>query len=144
MKKATTTLKEIEHMEIEQQNVFDFPEPENLYSTVWMYRVHMPVLLIRVHKPNETDYISLFFENPVYFQGKMNWKGARFDVATTQECEKLFRQVTGQDATHPILPATKLYVVDTGIGEGDDSLVKIIAMHVYVTTKDYKIGDFFA
>ena len=131
-------------MEIEQENIFGFPEPETLHSTVWMYRVHMPVMVIRVSKPNDdTDYVSLFFENPIYFQGRMRWQGARFDLATAQECDKFFLQVTGVTNLDSSVPQ-RLYVVNTGIGEGDDALVKILAMDVHISTQHYTIGDFFA
>jgi hypothetical protein len=136
-------------MNLSEMNVFKFPNPQHLYCTVWMYRVHHPTLAIRVHHAKVENFVWLFFTGVSYFEGPLNWKGAEFNIASRDEQLKLHQRLGHNkgDQIESVLANQKLYVVDPTmdwLDDDSDLQIKILAYDCTISTKRYTIGDFFA
>lgn len=133
-------------MDVAQINIFGLPQPESLTCTVWMYRVQLPVLLIRVHKVEAEKSLWLFFENPTYFDGPLQWRGASFGIGAQEEKRKLGQVLYDEQPSGFFFERTNLYVVErvkADLTSAHPQRIKILATGVQVSTKQYSIGDFF-
>ncbi|MEO1440773.1 MAG: hypothetical protein AAFV33_10240 [Chloroflexota bacterium] len=74
-------------------NHFNIKAPNLYRCNVYRYSATLSQLYIRVFKGmSVAPSFYLFFSDVGYFEGPMNWEGADFQKATSEECISLMRK----------------------------------------------------
>jgi hypothetical protein len=100
-------------------NIFNIKTPQLYRCHVYRYHSTLSRLYVRAFKGEAQDpAFYLLFSDVGYFEGPMNWQGAQFRLAPTNECLALMQRsgmVAGVsvDMLAALGEIARLYVVDT-------------------------------
>lgn len=120
---------------MKEYDIFDLPNAENCGCKIIDYTDRHSLLSIQLINPiPDSPKLFIVFAAIYYLEAPISWKGANFELASSDESAVLWRKIYPLESDKRIEQLAKVYkafIIKTSVTN-----VKILAMGQHITEKD--------
>ncbi len=110
------------------ENYFNLPNPEELHCYVHSLGNSHPVMILHIKQGKGKPDLRVSFIVPIYFEGPMDWKGAKFVVGSTEELLEFWQSIwKGKVSEEVFLRNYQLFKAKIETDTTEVKQVKVIA-----------------